>query len=81
MSVTAATVREKLKSIKGPEGVDLAASGKLSDIVVTDGKVFFSLSVDAAQAQAWEEVRKNAEAAVGNAVIDISRVTLATEGF
>jgi len=64
MSVTADTVREKLKSIKGPEGVDLAASGKLSDIVVTDGKVFFSLSVDAAQAQAWEEVRKNAEAAV-----------------
>ena len=60
MPVTADTVREKLKSIKGPEGVDLAASGKLSDIVVTDGKVFFSLTVDAAQAQVWEEVRMQA---------------------
>jgi ATP-binding protein involved in chromosome partitioning len=64
MSVTADTVREALKAIKGPEGVNLAASGKLSDIVVTDGKVFFSLTVDASQAQVWEEVRKKAEAAV-----------------
>lgn len=64
MSVTAETVREALKAIKSPEGVDLAASGKLSDIVVTDGKVFFSLTVDAAQAQVWEEVRKSAETAV-----------------
>ena len=64
MTVTADTVREALKAIKGPEGVDLAASGKLSDIVVTDGKVFFSLTVDASQAQVWEEVRKSAEAAV-----------------
>jgi ATP-binding protein involved in chromosome partitioning len=64
MSVTADTVRAALKAIKGPEGVNLAASGKLSDIVVTDGKVFFSLTVDASQAQVWEEVRKKAEAAV-----------------
>jgi ATP-binding protein involved in chromosome partitioning len=64
MSVTADTVRKALKAIKGPEGVNLAASGKLSDIVVTDGKVFFSLTVDASQAQVWEEVRKKAEAAV-----------------
>ena len=36
----------------------------LSDIVVTDGKVFFSITVDAAAVQAWEPVRKAAEEAV-----------------
>ncbi len=36
----------------------------LSDVVVTDGKVFFSITVDAAVVQAWEPVRKAAEAAV-----------------
>ena len=64
MAVTPDTVRERLQTIKGPDGVDLVASGKLSDVVVTDGKVFFSLTVDAAEAKAWEEVRKAAEAAV-----------------
>jgi ATP-binding protein involved in chromosome partitioning len=64
MAVTPDTVRERLQTIKGPDGVDLVASGKLSDVVVTDGKVFFSLTVDAVEAKAWEEVRKSAEAAV-----------------
>src|SRR6202163_3875577 len=64
MALTPDTVRERLRTIKGPDGVDLVASGKLSDVVVTDGKVFFSLTVDAADAKAWEEVRKAAEAAV-----------------
>ena len=64
MAVTPDTVRERLQTIKGPDGVDLVASGKLSDVVVTDGKVFFSLTVDAADAKAWEEVRKAAESAV-----------------
>ncbi len=64
MTVTPDTVRERLQTIKGPDGVDLVASGKLSDVVVTDGKVFFSLTVDAVDAKAWEEVRKSAEAAV-----------------
>ena len=36
----------------------------LSDIVVTDGKVFFSITVDAAAVKAWEPVRKRAEEAV-----------------
>jgi ATP-binding protein involved in chromosome partitioning len=36
----------------------------LSDIVANDGKVFFSLTVDAAAVQAWEPVRKRAEQAV-----------------
>src|SRR5260370_20895109 len=36
----------------------------LSDIVVSDGKVFFSITVDAAVVNAWEPVRRRAEAAV-----------------
>ena len=64
MALTPDTVRERLRTIKGPDGVDLVASDKLSDVVVTDGKVFFSLTVDAAEAKVWEEVRKSAEAAV-----------------
>ena len=42
----------------------LIASGKLSDIVISDAKVFFSLTVDAGAAPAWEAVRKAAENAV-----------------
>lgn len=64
MAVTAAQIRERLKSIKGPDGTELTASGKLSDIVVTEGKVFFSLTVEANAAPAWEAVRKSAEDAV-----------------
>jgi ATP-binding protein involved in chromosome partitioning len=36
----------------------------LSEIAVNDGKVFFSINVDAAEARAWEGVRAQAEAAV-----------------
>jgi ATP-binding protein involved in chromosome partitioning len=36
----------------------------LSDIIVGDGKVFFSISVDAAAVKSWEPVRAKAEAAV-----------------
>src|ERR1700730_10410164 len=61
MTVTADQVRARLKDIKGPDGSDLAASGKLSDIVISEGKVFFSLTVEANAAPAWEAVRKKAE--------------------
>ena len=36
----------------------------LSEITASDGKVFFSINVDASEARAWEEVRAKAEAAV-----------------
>jgi len=52
-----------LDAVKSPEG-PLTETGKLSDVVVSDGKVFFSITVDAAVVQAWEPVRKAAEAAV-----------------
>jgi ATP-binding protein involved in chromosome partitioning len=61
MTATSATISEALKSVKGPDGKDIVSSGKLSGVVVTNGKVFCSLTVDAAEAQAWESVRKQAE--------------------
>src|SRR3954469_4241795 len=53
-----------LAAVKSPDGALLPQSGKLSDVVVSDGKVFFSITVDATAVQAWEPVRKAAEAAV-----------------
>src|SRR6266545_3312882 len=53
-----------LGRIATPGGKALTETGTLSDIVVTDGKVFFSINVDAAAVPAWEPVRKAAEAAV-----------------
>src|SRR5437879_10176373 len=47
-----------------PRGVPLTGANVLSAISVNDGKVFFSINVDAAEARAWESVRANAEAAV-----------------
>jgi ATP-binding protein involved in chromosome partitioning len=61
MTATPDQVSEALKSVKGPDGKDIVSSGKLSGVVVTGGKVFCSLTVDAAEAQAWESVRKQAE--------------------
>ena len=53
-----------LDAVKGPDGTPITGTGKLSDVVVSDGKVFFSITVDAAVVPQWEPVRKAAEAAV-----------------
>src|SRR5205085_10809755 len=57
-------VLASLAAVKAPDGAPLTATGKLSDVVVSDGKVFFSITVDAAVVQQWEPVRKAAERAV-----------------
>jgi ATP-binding protein involved in chromosome partitioning len=63
MAPTKQQVLDSLAKIAGPDGTPLTANGKLSDVMVTDGKVFFSITVDAAAVQAWEGVRDRAEAA------------------
>ena len=68
MSVTAEQVRAALAGIASPRGAPLVDAGVLSEIVVNDGKVFFSINVDAAEAKAWEDVRARADAAVPTAV-------------
>jgi ATP-binding protein involved in chromosome partitioning len=57
-------VLKTLGKISGPDGTPLPASGKLSEIVASDGKVFFSITVNAAEVQQWDSVRAKAEAAV-----------------
>jgi len=53
-----------LRAVPSPRGVSLADARVLSEITASDGKVFFSINVDANEARAWEEVRAKAEAAV-----------------
>jgi ATP-binding protein involved in chromosome partitioning len=64
MAVTKEQVLATLQDVKSPEGIPLPKSGTLSEIVAADGKVFFSISVDAAAVKAWESVRRRAEEAV-----------------
>jgi len=64
MALSKEQVLEGLAKVPGPDGTPLPQTGALSDVVVSDGKVFFSISVDAAAVKAWEPVRKRAEEAV-----------------
>jgi ATP-binding protein involved in chromosome partitioning len=64
LSVTQQQVLDRLSKVASPRGVALTNANVLSDIAVNDGKVFFSINVDAAEARAWESVRAEAEAAV-----------------
>jgi ATP-binding protein involved in chromosome partitioning len=64
LSVTQQQVLDALSKVMSPRGVALPHANVLSAITVSDGKVFFSINVDAAEARAWESVRAQAEAAV-----------------
>jgi ATP-binding protein involved in chromosome partitioning len=64
VSVTQQQVLGALAKVASPRGVALTNADVLSAISVTDGKVFFSINVDATEARAWESVRAQAEAAV-----------------
>ncbi len=64
MAVTKDQVLSALAKVIAPGGAALPDARVLSDVVVSDGKVFFSLTVDAAAVKAWEPVRAAAEAAV-----------------
>ncbi|MGA8001144.1 MAG: Mrp/NBP35 family ATP-binding protein [Pseudolabrys sp.] len=64
MAVSKEQVLAALAKVPAPGGAALPDTRVLSDVVVSDGKVFFSLTVDAAAVKAWEPVRKAAEEAV-----------------
>jgi ATP-binding protein involved in chromosome partitioning len=64
MAVTKEQILAALAGVAAPDGTALPQARVLSDIVVTDGKVFFSMTVDAAAVKPWENVRKQAEEAV-----------------
>jgi hypothetical protein len=64
MAVTKEQVLASLHGVASPDGTPLPQTGTLSDVVAGDGKVFFSITVDAGEVKAWESVRKRAEEAV-----------------
>jgi ATP-binding protein involved in chromosome partitioning len=64
LSVTQQQVLDALAGLRSPRGVALTNADVLSPITVGDGKVFFSINVDAAEARAWESVRAQAESVV-----------------
>ncbi len=53
---------ERLRAVKGPDGAgDIVSLGLVSDIFISGGKVMFSITVPAAQAQSLEPLRLAAE--------------------
>ncbi len=65
MSVTREAVLDRLRTVSRPEsGGNIVDLGLVSDIFIADGKVFFSITVPAAQAQAMEPLRAEAERVV-----------------
>ena len=64
MAVSKEQVLAALEGVPSPRGAPLPGTGALSDVVASDGKVFFSITVDAAEVKAWEPVRKRAEEVV-----------------
>jgi ATP-binding protein involved in chromosome partitioning len=76
MALSKEQILENLAKVPAPDGRPLPQTGTLSEIVVSDGKVFFSMTVDAAAVKAWEPVRKRAEDAV-RAVPGVQSVLIA----
>jgi ATP-binding protein involved in chromosome partitioning len=64
LGVTQQQVLDGLSKVMSPRGTALTNANVLSAISVSDGKVFFSINVDATEARAWESVRAQAEAVV-----------------
>src|SRR5688572_3824362 len=76
MPLSKEQILASLDRIPAPDGRPLPQTGTLSEIVVSDGKVFFSMTVDAAAVKAWEPVRNRAEEAV-RAVPGVQSVLIA----
>jgi ATP-binding protein involved in chromosome partitioning len=62
--VTRDDILRALEAVKLPDGRSLPSSGRLTDIVVNDGKVIFAITVSAAEVNTLEGVRSAAEQAV-----------------
>ena len=65
MSVTKEAVLERLATVKGPdfEG-DIVSLGLVSDVFISDGKVYFSITVPAERARELDPLRAAAERVV-----------------
>ncbi len=54
MALTKEQVLAVLEKVTSPDGIPLPKTGTLSEIVAGDGKVFFSITVDATHVKSWE---------------------------
>src|SRR3982750_118242 len=79
MAVTKEQILDVLGTVGAPAGRPPPRAGVPSDVVASEGKVFFSITVDAAVVQRWEPVRKAAEAAV-RAVPGVTSAMVALTG-
>ncbi|WP_332682441.1 Mrp/NBP35 family ATP-binding protein, partial [Bosea sp. (in: a-proteobacteria)] len=65
MALSRNDILRALELVKLPaSGQSLAASGRIGDILIEDGKIIFAIGIDATEAGAMEPVRKAAESAV-----------------
>ncbi len=65
MALSRNDILRALELVKLPaSGQSLAASGRIGDILIDDGKIIFAIGIDATEAGAMEPVRKAAESAV-----------------
>ena len=65
MALSRNDILRALELVKLPaSGQSLAASGRIGDILIDDGKIIFAIGIDATEAAAMEPVRKAAESAV-----------------
>ncbi|HVV40882.1 MAG TPA: Mrp/NBP35 family ATP-binding protein [Nitrobacter sp.] len=74
--MTRQQVLDALAKVTTPRGVPLTDAHALSEIAINDGRVFFSINVEAQEVRAWEAARAQAEAAV-KAIPGVSVVMVA----
>ena len=79
-NVTRDDILQHLRSVAAPDGRDIVSAGIVSDIFVTGGKVMFSITVPAEQANRMEPLRRAAEVAVkGIPGVESAMVVLTAE--
>ena len=84
VSISKENILEKLAAIKDPElGKDLVSLGMISDIIIKNGNVGFSIEVDPKRGPSLEPLRKEAENVVRKipGVLSVSAVLTAHRGI
>ena len=75
MSITKRDVQDRLRTVSAPDGqVNIVDKGLVSEIVIKDDRVYFSITVPADEASSSEPLRKAAETAVA-ALAGVAGVT------
>jgi ATP-binding protein involved in chromosome partitioning len=64
LSLQEADILKALDAVKLPDGKPLGSSGRMTGVVIDDGKIICAISIDAPEAGAMEPVRAAAEAAI-----------------